>query len=460
MDEQLKKYAGLVERHRELCLRAERRLWAMPEAGYREWRSSAYLQGEFEALGYQVHTAGDIPGFTACLDTGRPGPCVAVIGELDALFCETHPEADPQTKAVHACGHHTQCAIVLGCAAALAEPEALEGLSGSIRFILVPAEETIDLEYRNSLIRQGVIHSVAGKVEFLRRGLLNGVDMMILVHAANLPEGKQFIFHDGSDGCITKHLEYQGVAAHAGIAPEEGVNALYAAALGLQACNSLRETFREQDYIRFHPIVTQAGVAANAIPDLAKLDAYVRAAAVPEMLETNRRINRALAASAAAMGGNLRICDTPGNMPLRNDPALQGVFIGVARELFGGEALLYMGQKTDSTDLGDLSTLMPVIHPHTGGSSGTVHGQDFRITDPVRAVVNPAKAVCGTIARLLREDAAQARQVLADYRPLFPSPEAYFQAVSRIGMDRTAVDYSGDGTVTLRFADAAASQLS
>ena len=95
------KHIANVDKHRDLILEAERHIWKNPETGFREWKTSAYLAEQFEALGYELTRAGDIPGFYTDLDTGRPGPTALVMGELDALFCNTHPEADPETNAVH-----------------------------------------------------------------------------------------------------------------------------------------------------------------------------------------------------------------------------------------------------------------------------------------------------------------------------------------------------------------------
>ncbi|MDY3071972.1 MAG: hypothetical protein SOW68_06875, partial [Eubacteriales bacterium] len=97
---------SLVEAHSAQILEAERELWRHPETGYREWYAHRYLAERFEALGYTLTCAGNIPGFCADLDTGRPGPKLLILGELDSLLCATHPEADPETGAVHACGHH------------------------------------------------------------------------------------------------------------------------------------------------------------------------------------------------------------------------------------------------------------------------------------------------------------------------------------------------------------------
>ena len=142
----MKNYAQYVEKHRQLILDAEDYLWKNPETGYREWKTHAYLEEAYAKLGYELTLAGDIPGFTAEVDTGIPGPTVAVFGELDSMLCQTHPEADPATGAVHACGHCAQSAALLGIAAALKEPGVLDGLCGKIRLVAVPAEELIEVE--------------------------------------------------------------------------------------------------------------------------------------------------------------------------------------------------------------------------------------------------------------------------------------------------------------------------
>ena len=91
-----------------------------------------FLAEIFENAGYELHMAGDIPGFTTLIDTGREGPTIAVFGELDSVICASHPEADPETGAVHTCGHNCQAAALLGLAAMLKEPGALEGMDGKI----------------------------------------------------------------------------------------------------------------------------------------------------------------------------------------------------------------------------------------------------------------------------------------------------------------------------------------
>ena len=131
MSERQKSLADMVDRHAKEVLEAERWIWAHPQTGFTEWQANEYLSKRFEALGYKLKMAGNIPGFYADLDTGRPGPKVCVLGELDALDIPGHPEA--VNGIAHLCGHHAQCAAMLGIAAALKEPGALDGLSGSVR---------------------------------------------------------------------------------------------------------------------------------------------------------------------------------------------------------------------------------------------------------------------------------------------------------------------------------------
>lgn len=452
MNKLIQSMVDAVEANKDLILEVERHIWNNPEIGYKEWKTSRYMQEQFEKLGYTVKCAGDIPGFTAELDTGRPGPTIAILAELDSLICKDHPDCDPKTYAVHACGHNAQSAYLVGCAAALKMPGVLDGLCGSIRFISVPAEETIDMEFRNSLIKKGIIHYLAGKIEFLYRGLLDGIDIALFTHISTRGVGL-FEINEGSDGCLTKRFEYIGVSAHAGCYPEQGINSLYAASLGMMACNALRETFPDEDHIRWHPIVTEGGVAANVIPGVTKLETYVRASTFPKMLEVNERINRALTGAAVAMGANLRIHDTPGNMPMLNDRNLNRICEETINEIFGPGQINYSPWNCGASDMGDLSCLMPAMHPFCTGCTGNGHGSDFQISDPIKASVNPAKMLCGMVGMLLCNNAERAKKTLAEFKPVFKNKEAYFAAIDSIKMDKEVVTYNKDGTVLLDYSN-------
>lgn len=437
-----------VERHTREILDALDYIWRHPQTGFNEWLADAYLAQRFEAAGYALTRAGNIPGFTAELDTGRPGPCVLVMGELDSLVCAGHPDADPETKAVHACGHCAQAAALLGLALALREPGVIENMSGRIRLCAVPAEELIELEQRDELRARGIIAHPSGKIEFLRRGLFDGCDIALLVHTS--AGDKAFEVTRGGNGCVLKRITYLGRAAHAGGAPHRGINALYAATLGIQAANALRETFRDMDHIRYHPIITSGGDAVNAIPARVTLESYVRGASLDAIRAANASINRALAASAAALGAQVEISDIPGYAPLNNDPALCDIAASAARAVAGDEAVAQNDNwSTGCTDMGDLSLVMATVQPYAGGASGTGHGADYRISDPMAACVRPAQMQLAMLAMLLEDGAARARAVIDEAKPRLMSREDYFSAMSAFELKRDMVRYEPDGAISL-----------
>lgn len=92
-----KKLISLVEKYEKLIYDTADHIWAHPETGYREWKTSAYMEKHFEELGYTLTKAGNIPGFYTDLDTGKPGPKIAILGELDSLIVANHPCCDPET---------------------------------------------------------------------------------------------------------------------------------------------------------------------------------------------------------------------------------------------------------------------------------------------------------------------------------------------------------------------------
>ena len=442
----------MTARYEKLIYETADYIWNHPETGFREWNTSKYLEEQFEKLGYTLVKAGNIPGFYADLDTGRPGPRVAILGELDSLIVKNHPDAALDTCAVHACGHNAQCATLMGVAAAFKEPGALDGMCGSIRLIAVPAEELIELGYREELRKKGIIKYFGGKVEFIYRGYFDGVDISMMIHSGNLEPGKALCLSKGCNGCITKNITFKGVSAHAGGSPEEGRNALYAATCGMNAVNALRETFVDDQHIRFHPIITQAGLAVNAIPEVAKMESYFRGASYESMYEYNKKVNLALAASAAAIGCNVELDDHPGYFPLNNDENLSEIVKEAMKTVAGPDTVVVDGAwGTGSTDMGDVSAIMPAVHPHASGAIGTGHGKDYYIADKRLACLLPAQCLVVAAGMLLRDDAVLAKKVITEAKPYFKSKEEYLAAIDRLAMTRDAVTYHEDGTVTLEF---------
>lgn len=442
-----------ADAHRKLILDAERWLWAHPQTGYTEWEANRYLTEKFEALGYRLVQAGNIPGFYTDVVTGAPGPTLCIMGELDALDISSHPES--VNGMAHCCGHHGQGAALLGVAAALREPGALDGLCGTIRLMAVPAEEMIQLAFRENLRKQGVIHYMGGKVEFMYRGFFDDVDLAVMVHGSTTKDDVDFKCGLGNNGCMAKTIRYKGRSSHAGGAPHLGVNAQYAAMLGLQACNDLRETFQDQDSIRFHPIMMGASCAVNIIPDEMKIESYVRGRTLEAIKRENLKINRALAGAALAMGAGVELCDRPGYSPEYHDPAFMKLVEQCCIDLAGAGRVSfdYSAWSTGSSDFGDITCVMPGVQFNAAGAAGTGHGTDYFVTDPERLCVNSVKAQLFVADALLSEGAAAAKKIVADYKPLYPSIKAYFEAVDSMILDKDAVLYGEDGTVRVDFSN-------
>lgn len=434
-----KKLLNAVEKHTDLILKAQDYIWKNPETGYREWNTSKYLADKFTELGYTLEFADNIPGFYTVIDTGRDGPEVLVLAELDSLICFEHPDADKTTGAVHCCGHSAQCAAMLGIAAALKEDGALDSLCGKIRLCLVPAEELIEIEYRQSLIDNGIIKYFGGKSEFLYRGYFDGVDLAFMVHTTN---GTTFRTTKGGVGCLSKRVIYKGVSAHAGGCPWNGVNALYAATQGLSAINAIRETFAEPDVIRVHPIITKGGGAVNAIPDTVTMESYVRGSTFEAIENANKKVNRALVGAALSLGANVEIVDKSGYSPIYNDKGMIDMAVRAASLIpeMDFEATDYFS--SGSTDMGDLSCLMPIIHPYAPGAVGTSHGSDYYIDNPRLACVGSAKWQVGMLYTLLSDNAKSAKEIVANFEPQFKTKEDFFAYVDSLACSGDRISYN------------------
>lgn len=436
------KLINAVEKHTDLILAAQDYIWANPETGYREWKTNDYMAEKFRELGYELTMAEDIPGFYTVIDTGREGPEVLVLGELDSLICFDHPDSDKTTGAVHCCGHSAQCAALLGIAAALKEDGALDGLSGKIRLCAVPAEELIEIEYRQSLIDKGIIKYFGGKGEFLHRGYFDGVDLAFMVHTTS---GSTFRTIKGGVGCLSKRVIYKGVSSHAGGSPWNGVNALYAATQGLSAINAIRETFKESDVVRVHPIITKGGNVVNAIPDNVTIESFVRGSTFKGIDEANQKVNRALVGAALSLGANVEIVDKAGYSPIYNSRGMIDMAIDAAGLLPDISFEATEKFSSGSTDMGDLCCVMPIIHPYAPGAIGNSHGSDYYIADPMLACVGSAKWQVCMLYTLLKDDAKRAKQIVEEFEPMFKTKEEFFGYIDSLGCSGDRITYKDGG---------------
>ena len=451
MTDRQQKIVQNVDQARQMILEAERWLWKHPQTGFTEWEAHNYLKEKWEALGYKLVEAGDIPGFYTDLDTGRPGPTLCIMAELDALDQGNHPEA--VNGMTHACGHNCQGAALLGVAAGLAAPGALDGLSGRIRLMMVPAEELIQMPFREGLRQKGIIHYYGGKAEFIYRGYFDDVDLAIMVHTGAERDDVDLGCGAKSNGMIAKTATYRGRSAHAGGSPHNGINAEYAAVLGLNACNALRETFQDQDHIRFHPILHGVQSAVNIIPDEMSLETYVRGITVDAIKRENEKLNRALAGAAASMGAKLEIHDRPGYMPDFRYPPMMKIIEKACQDLVGEDRVDFDYEKVGggSSDFGDVICLMPGVQFRAYGAKGHGHGTDYYVVDPEKACVTCAKAQIFAAEALLENGAEKAKEVVASYEPEFKSREEYVAFMDSILADRDAVVYNEDGSITILY---------
>ncbi len=412
-----------IDRRAEEVIRIGEAIRGDPELGLKEAKTAGLVAETLRALGLTPRTGLALTGVRADINCARPGPAFALLGELDGLVVPDHPLADPETGAAHACGHNCQVAGLLGAAMGILDAGAPRSLAGRIVFFAVPAEEYGDVEWRMQQGREGRLEFLGGKSELLRLGHFDDVNLAMMIHTTSRPEDRKAAVAVSNNGCVVKSIRYLGRAAHAGGAPHRGVNALYAAMVGLTAINALRETFRDEDTIRVHPIITHGGTQVNVIPAEVRIETYVRGKTIDAILSANRKVDRALRAGALALGAQVEIATLPGYLPLYNDDAMAALFRANAIAVLGEEHCASAGHRTGSTDMGDLSHVMPVLHPYMGGARGGHHAADFEIVDPALAYVAPAKMLAMMAVDLLWADAAQAREVLRARKPRMTKEE-------------------------------------
>lgn len=389
-----------------------------PELGYKEVKTSAKVQEAFDRLGIAYETGFGVTGVKARLAGAGHRRTVALLGELDAIVCREHPMSDPVTGAAHCCGHNVQITNLVAVAMAVKDVDAMKYLGGDLVLFAVPAEEYVEIEYRNKLREEKKIEFLGGKAQIIAEGGFDDVDMALQMHVdpATHPEGN-FQVGNTSNGFIGKLITYRGKAAHAAGAPDKGINALNACMMGVMGVNAIRETFREEDCVRFHPIINSGGDLVNVIPDYVKMESYVRASNLPAMKDVNARINRALQAGAMALGAECDIHDLAGYLPMKPDENFRAVLRANAQKIFGAEFVTEGEHAAGSTDMGDVSHLMPVVHPWVGCVSGVLHGANYRLTDEKTAFTKTPQVLAGTIVDLLWDDAAEAERICAAHKP-------------------------------------------
>ena len=372
-----------IERHRADLLDLSQRLHADPEIGWQESRSSAAVADALAVGGFDVRRG--VAGMpTAFLARTGDGPLhVAILAEYDAL-----------PGIGHACGHNIIASSAVGAGLALAP---LAGALGLTVIVLgSPAEEVGD---------------DGGKQRPIAAGAFDDVHLAMMVHpspyeAADPPMIAASMFE----------VRYTGKEAHASAAPEMGINAADALTVAQVAIGLLRQSLLPT--ARVHGFVTHGGEAANIIPAHTSARYIVRGGTLAELEEVRAKVLRCFEAGALATGATLEIAG--GMAPyaeVRHDPDLAARYQANAEALgrVFGDLGMIRTRGSGSTDMGNVSHLVPTIHPfiriETGGAVN--HQPEFTAAAATpsgdQAVIDGAIALAWTAIDAAIEPGLRAR---------------------------------------------------
>ncbi len=374
-----------IDEHKDALIALSLRLHSQPEVGFQEKKAAAWLADYLESEGFSVERGiCDLPTAFRATD-GRGKPAVGFLAEYDAL-----------PKLGHACGHNLIAASAVG--AALGVRHVLRRRAGRITVVGTPAEEV-----------------GATKGLMAQRGAFDGLDAAMLVHPGS---------HDSASeqalACIGLNVEFLGKAAHAAVRPEDGINALNALILSFNAIDALRQHI--PGTARVHGIITAGGEAANIVPHYAAGSFLVRALDLGYLEVLKDRVIGCFEGAARATGAQLRYQWTDDvYAPLRQNQPLANLFAQNLQML--GRAVSppdTSGQGLGSTDMGNVSQVVPAIHPSLAivPHRISLHSPEFAQAAGSSAgqegMLLAAKAMAWTAADLILQPAELAR-VKADF---------------------------------------------
>ena len=424
MDYMEQKIIETIEEKAQQIIEIGRRIWEHPELGYKEHCTSALFAEFCAEHGLTVEKGLAVTGVKGYLKPPETGDItVALMGELDALPMSDSPYAHGETGAAHVCGHNSQMAGIMGALLALSEPEVKEALGGNVVFFAAPSEEFVEIEFKQGLMEKGIIGYGGGKSELIRIGAFDDIDLVIAHHTA--PYTTLALSNHKSNGFMSKVIRYTGIASHAAEAPQLGVDALNAAHIAMAAINCQRESFRDEDSVRIHGFVSKGGEAMSVIANQVTLEYSVRANNIPAMLDANAKFDRSIRAGAVATGCGVQIITIPGYLPVV--PQENTAFMKQALADAAGNYTVCPYDpgvvKGASTDLGEVSHLKPVFQFNTGGYTGALHQKDNHPEDEYLAYVVTAKVFALAAYKLLKDKAAQAKEIVSNHTPLLTKQE-------------------------------------
>jgi amidohydrolase len=363
--------AAEIERRAELLVDVSRRIHAHPELGYEEHFAHDLLAGVLEDAGLAVTRGarGVDTAFEA--SAGRTGPAVAVVCEYDAL-----------PGIGHACGHNVIAAAGLG--AGLAAAALADELGGRVLVVGTPAEE-----------------GGGGKVRLIDGGTFDGVEAALMVHPADadLLAMDVVALHQA-------HVTYHGEAAHAAAFPHRGRNALDAAVLGYVNVAALRQHIEAGE--RVHGIITDGGDKPNIVPAFARAEWIVRSPTVAGLEVLRSRFLACLEAGASAAGCEMEVDWIDPVYADMIDSAAIGERYRANAEALGRmvRAPSARARVVGSTDMGNVSYVVPSIHPmiRVAPPGVPIHTPAFAAfaggPEGDAAVLDGAKALAWTVADL------------------------------------------------------------
>ena len=346
-----------------------------PETGLKEYKTSLACISILEESGFKVYKniAGLETAFNASF--GSKKPAIALLVEMDAL-----PEIG------HGCGHNISGVASIG--AAIAVSNVISKIGGSIVVLGTPAEEI------------GV-----GKIAMIKAGVFEGLDAAMMAH----PSSKRMVSRIFL-GLIRLNLHFKGKASHASAYPEEGINALDAVIQTFNSINAMRQQLRGD--VRIHGIITEGGAAPNIIPEKASASFYVRAKDLDELYSVKERVLNCARGAASATGCQLVVEEGADmNAPMKINKAFADIYRRQMQSLGFQEDELPLDKNAGSSDIGNVSHVLPTIHPHILLRRDiNIHTREFAdatITeDGKNAIMEGAKCLALTAAELIADKTA------------------------------------------------------
>ncbi|XOQ12554.1 MAG: Carboxypeptidase [Shouchella clausii] len=373
----------IFEQQYEEILAIARDIFAHPELGYKETRTSELVRTFIE----QKNPAAIIEPFSTTglkteLTTDKH-KTIAFIAELDAVYAPSHHMADKKTGAAHNCGHYTQVAIALALYNYFVQTGDHIQFDFNVAFIFVPAEEYLDLAYREELLNNGTIGHYGGKPEAMRLGMFDNIDASICIHAIGGAFEKRTVeINCDLAGFLYKYYDFIGEAAHAGFDPFAAKNAYSMSTLFNVALGLVRQQLKDSENVRMNPIVSASDMSTNVIPNAIRIGSDLRTKTLAYMGEVAKKMDAAASGSAHALQGEVAIHTQMGYLPFVQDRYLSTFVKQAFAKTEEVEELLENNAISAAGDIGDLSYMMPCIQIGHSGFAGTIHGDDFIDVDP------------------------------------------------------------------------------